>query len=109
MHLYSFGKNDTLVFLVVSFRKGLGENSSSLFLDRCFFEFTSCFPSGLPLLFAYWPQENYFFDGSAQELGSRRAVLRIRFYDTDRKAVLTLKVRRRVWALLSCNRARSRC
>lgn len=36
-------------------------------------------------------QENYFFDGANKELSSQRAVLRTRFYDTDAKAVLTLK------------------
>jgi len=39
------------------------------------------------------PQENYFFDGPDRELNSRRVVLRVRFYDTDKKAVITLKVR----------------
>lgn len=38
------------------------------------------------------PQENYFFDGAGQELSSKRVVLRVRFYDVDRKAVLTVKV-----------------
>lgn len=37
-------------------------------------------------------QENYFFDGPNKELNSRLVVLRLRFYDTDKKAVLTLKV-----------------
>jgi uncharacterized protein YjbK len=37
-------------------------------------------------------QENYFFDGLNKELNSRLVVLRLRFYDTDKKAVLTLKV-----------------
>lgn len=37
-------------------------------------------------------QENYFFDGSEQELGQQRVVLRLRFYNKDRKAVVTLKV-----------------
>jgi len=37
-------------------------------------------------------QENFFFDGSQQELSSRRVVLRVRFYDTDKKAVITVKV-----------------
>eukprot|EP00879_Flechtneria_rotunda_P016822 GHRR01017607.1.p1 GENE.GHRR01017607.1~~GHRR01017607.1.p1 ORF type:complete len:202 (+),score=60.18 GHRR01017607.1:305-910(+) len=36
-------------------------------------------------------QENYFFDGSKRELNSQRVVLRVRFYDHDKKAVLTLK------------------
>jgi hypothetical protein len=49
----------------------------------------------LPLLSAdaLASQENYFFDGPARELNSKRVVLRLRFYDTDKKAVLTLKVR----------------
>jgi uncharacterized protein YjbK len=61
-------------------------------------------------------QENFFFDGPGRELNSRRVVLRLRFYDTDKKAVLTLKVRlstywcdhallccwRRVWGLCVC-------
>lgn len=37
-------------------------------------------------------QENYFFDGPNKELNTRLVVLRLRFYDTDKKAVLTLKV-----------------
>lgn len=36
-------------------------------------------------------QENFFFDGPQRELNSRRVVLRLRFYDTDKKALLTLK------------------
>ena len=36
-------------------------------------------------------QENFFFDGPAKELSSRRGVLRVRFYDTDRRALITLK------------------
>lgn len=37
-------------------------------------------------------QENFFFDGSNKELNSQRAVLRLRFYDVDKKAVITVKV-----------------
>ena len=37
-------------------------------------------------------QENVFFDGAAGELSARRAVLRVRFYNGDAKAVITLKV-----------------
>lgn len=37
-------------------------------------------------------QENYFFDGSGQELSSKRVVLRVRFYNTDAKALITVKV-----------------
>lgn len=36
-------------------------------------------------------QENFFFDGTGQELSSRRVVLRVRFYDVDKKAVITVK------------------
>mmetsp|Transcript_61536 Transcript_61536/g.194767 ORF Transcript_61536/g.194767 Transcript_61536/m.194767 type:complete len:200 (-) Transcript_61536:44-643(-) len=36
-------------------------------------------------------QENVFFDGTNKELSAVRAVLRIRFYNTDRKCVVTLK------------------
>ncbi|KAF8054827.1 TTM3 [Scenedesmus sp. PABB004] len=44
-----------------------------------------------PGLVATHQQENYFFDGPGGELNSRRVVLRLRFYDADRRAVLTLK------------------
>lgn len=37
-------------------------------------------------------QENFFFDGCEQELSSKLVVLRIRFYNVDEKAVITLKV-----------------
>lgn len=36
-------------------------------------------------------QENFFFDGAGQELSSRRVVLRVRFYNQDQKAVITVK------------------
>eukprot|EP00191_Tetraselmis_sp_GSL018_P003835 CAMPEP_0177599954 /NCGR_PEP_ID=MMETSP0419_2-20121207/13318_1 /TAXON_ID=582737 /ORGANISM="Tetraselmis sp., Strain GSL018" /LENGTH=251 /DNA_ID=CAMNT_0019092821 /DNA_START=242 /DNA_END=997 /DNA_ORIENTATION=- len=36
-------------------------------------------------------QENYFFDGAEGELSKELAILRCRFYDTDKKAVLTVK------------------
>lgn len=36
-------------------------------------------------------QENWFFDGAKKELSSKRIVLRVRIYDTDRKATITLK------------------
>eukprot|EP00198_Chlamydomonas_reinhardtii_P008540 XP_001697877.1 predicted protein [Chlamydomonas reinhardtii] len=36
-------------------------------------------------------QANYFFDGPNQELNSRRVVLRVRTYDVDKKATVTLK------------------
>lgn len=42
----------------------------------------------MPLLL----QENYFFDGPNRELNSRRVVLRLRFYDVDKKAYITVKV-----------------
>lgn len=40
---------------------------------------------------ATYAQENFFFDGSNQELSSRRVVARVRFYNTDEKATLTVK------------------
>eukprot|EP00775_Hariotina_reticulata_P007407 gene7407-7616_t len=36
-------------------------------------------------------QENYFFDGPNRELNSQMVVLRLRFYNDDKKAVITLK------------------
>ncbi|KAH7616337.1 putative Triphosphate tunnel metalloenzyme 3 [Nannochloris sp. 'desiccata'] len=36
-------------------------------------------------------QENWFFDGAGKELSNKRVVLRLRFYDIDRKALLTCK------------------
>lgn len=36
-------------------------------------------------------QENFFFDGSGGELEAVRAVLRLRFYGGDKKAVITVK------------------
>ncbi|CAM6044620.1 unnamed protein product [Sphagnum compactum] len=36
-------------------------------------------------------QENVFFDGVAQELSSKRTVLRLRFYNGDERCVATLK------------------
>ncbi|KAL6969069.1 hypothetical protein U1Q18_028226 [Sarracenia purpurea var. burkii] len=38
-------------------------------------------------------QYNTFFDGAAAELSSRRAVLRLRFYDDDSKCVVSLKAK----------------
>ena len=38
-------------------------------------------------------QENNFFDGSSNELSSRRAILRLRFADTDPRCVVTLKAK----------------
>jgi len=38
-------------------------------------------------------QENYFFDGANKELSSQRVVLRVRFYDRTRKALITCKGR----------------
>ena len=37
-------------------------------------------------------QENFFFDGVKGELSSQRVVLRCRFYNTDKRAIMTLKV-----------------
>jgi len=36
-------------------------------------------------------QENFFFDGSNGELSSQRVVLRVRFYNVDQRAVVTVK------------------
>eukprot|EP00798_Chlamydomonas_sp_ICE-L_P004779 gene4779-34537_t len=36
-------------------------------------------------------EENFFFDGDASQLNSQRVVLRVRFYDVDKKAVVTIK------------------
>lgn len=36
-------------------------------------------------------QENFFFDGTYQELSSKRSVLRLRFYNGDGKCVVTYK------------------
>lgn len=36
-------------------------------------------------------QENHFFDGSNEELSSQKVVLRIRFYNSDQKAIITCK------------------
>jgi adenylate cyclase class IV len=44
-----------------------------------------------PALKATHHQENYFFDGPSGELSSRRGVLRLRFYNTDARALITLK------------------
>jgi adenylate cyclase class IV len=38
-----------------------------------------------------YQQENFFFDGPNQELTSRRCVMRLRFFNTDEKAVITVK------------------
>lgn len=38
-------------------------------------------------------QENYFFDGKNGELEKQRMVLRCRFYNHDKRAIVTLKVR----------------
>ena len=37
-------------------------------------------------------QENFFFDGAQKELSSQRVVLRVRFYNVDHKALITVKV-----------------
>ncbi len=39
-------------------------------------------------------QENYFFDGKNGELSKQRMVLRCRFYNHDKRAIVTLKVTR---------------
>ncbi len=38
-------------------------------------------------------QENVFFDGAARELSARRCVMRCRFYNVDKRALLTVKAR----------------
>lgn len=42
-------------------------------------------------------QENYFFDGSNRELEATRSVLRVRFYNNNDKAVITVKVCGLLW------------
>lgn len=42
---------------------------------------------------ATYAQENYFFDGANAEFSSRRTIVRVRLYNTDEKATLTVKVR----------------
>jgi hypothetical protein len=42
-----------------------------------------------------YQQENVFFDGPASELNARRVVVRVRLYNKDQKATLTVKVPRR--------------
>lgn len=42
-------------------------------------------------------KDNFFFDGDKRELEGRRAVMRLRFYDTDQKATITVKVRLAVY------------
>ena len=38
-------------------------------------------------------QENYFFDGAEGELSRHYHIMRLRFYNKDEKAILTVKVR----------------
>ena len=40
----------------------------------------------------YSMQENYFFDGAKRELSSQRFVVRTRFYNVDKRCLLTIKV-----------------
>ncbi len=40
-----------------------------------------------------YQQENVFFDGPGAELNSKRVVVRVRLYNKDQKATLTVKVR----------------
>lgn len=40
---------------------------------------------------ASYAQDNFFFDGDKRELESRRAVMRLRFYNGDEKATITVK------------------
>ena len=37
-------------------------------------------------------QENYFFDGGEGELSRHYHIMRLRFYNKDEKAILTVKV-----------------
>ncbi len=37
-------------------------------------------------------QENFFFDGTSQEMSRAKLALRARFYGVDKHAVITLKV-----------------
>lgn len=41
-------------------------------------------------------QENFFFDGKNGELSKQRMVLRCRFYNHDKRAIVTLKVTWRI-------------
>ena len=56
---------------------------------------------------AFHAQENYFFDGVNGEL-KKKQTLRVRFYNTDQKAVITVKVRcaMPLWARTSPSRDR---
>ncbi len=45
----------------------------------------------LPSFKTVHDQENHFFDGAQKELSSQKVVLRVRFYGTDQKAVITVK------------------
>ncbi|XP_019054184.1 PREDICTED: triphosphate tunel metalloenzyme 3-like [Nelumbo nucifera] len=38
-------------------------------------------------------QENVFFDGAAAELSSKRAVLCLRFYNSDNRCIVSLKAK----------------
>ena len=38
-----------------------------------------------------YEQENFFFDGQNGELSAKRCVMRLRFFNVDEKAVLTVK------------------
>lgn len=40
---------------------------------------------------AVYQQENFFFDGANKELSSRRVISRVRMYNKDEKATLTIK------------------
>ena len=43
-------------------------------------------------LLATHQQENIFFDGANRELSSKKTIVRCRFYDVDKRALLTIKV-----------------
>lgn len=40
---------------------------------------------------AVFKQENFFFDGEKGELSGNRCIMRLRFFNVDEKAVLTVK------------------
>lgn len=52
-----------------------------------------CFVTDNQLLPSTHTQENSFFDGPNSELNSKRVVVRVRLYNKDQKATLTVKVR----------------
>lgn len=45
-----------------------------------------------PHLITTHKQENIFYDGSEKELSKERVIIRTRFYNTDKRCLLTIKV-----------------